>query len=642
MKKLWPSGLLVLALALTVASYWSGLAGPFLFDDAPNLRALGELGGVRDWVTLKGYVLSGWSGPTGRPLSLLSFLLDDNTWPSAPEGFKHTSLKLHLVCGLLLAWVTYLLMRAAGRIENEAVWLAVLSASIWMLHPLMLSTTLYVVQRMTILSAIFMLAGMVGYLKGRLLLAQANGPVGPAYALMSASVILGTVLAVLSKENGALLPLLLFVAELFLRRVNEGSGPRKEWLAVFFVLPALAVLGYLLWLIDFSPNPWPTRPFNQVERLYSESRIMWDYLRALWFPRIEGSGLFQDGFEISRSLTQPISTLWATLGLAGIVAALPWLYRRLPYIWVALAFYLAGHLTESTVVGLELYFEHRNYAPAFFMFLPLAVGIRWLSREIGPFQAAMAGVGIVAMLAMLTWQRSQLWADSDRLQTYWAVTSPQSARGQNYLLSRLVRDKHYSEALLRANEAIERIPDSPLLTMSWLQLHVSTKQATQHHFEQAAEKLIRQPFDAQAITGIRILTDDVTTVPELFVYRESMLKLIQYLSANGVYKDLPLFLRLVSYIEAKLYLSLGRSAEAYEHYLQAMNQYRQANAAMQMFAEMANAGHLKEAKQMLATIESAIDSGAYDVNPLGSKHYHSEIDRLRILLEEFSLLKVNQ
>src|SRR5690554_7948782 len=91
--------------------YFKGLNGDFLFDDYPNLDALGALGGVTDWNTFRAFVFSGWSGPTGRPISLASFLLDDNTWPSYAPWFKHTNLLIHLLCGLLLCWATLLLMR---------------------------------------------------------------------------------------------------------------------------------------------------------------------------------------------------------------------------------------------------------------------------------------------------------------------------------------------------------------------------------------------------------------------------------------------------------------------------------------------------------------------------------------------------
>ena len=67
---------------LAGAAYWPGLGGPFVFDDFGSIAAIGDRGGVRDWETFKAFVLGGSAGPTGRPLALLSFLLDANNWPT--------------------------------------------------------------------------------------------------------------------------------------------------------------------------------------------------------------------------------------------------------------------------------------------------------------------------------------------------------------------------------------------------------------------------------------------------------------------------------------------------------------------------------------------------------------------------------
>src|SRR5690554_4525195 len=106
-----PSLLLLLISLLTVAVYWPGLAGGFLFDDYSNLDDMGNYGGVLDWESFRAFVFSGWSGPSGRPIALASFLLDDNTWPSHAPWFKQTNLLIHLLCGLLLCWATLLLVR---------------------------------------------------------------------------------------------------------------------------------------------------------------------------------------------------------------------------------------------------------------------------------------------------------------------------------------------------------------------------------------------------------------------------------------------------------------------------------------------------------------------------------------------------
>ena len=632
-EKLTPVFLLGFLVCAVLLVYSAGLSGSFLFDDEPNLKALGDNGGVYEWASLRSYILSGWSGPTGRPIALLSFLIDDNTWPSVASAFKYTNLCLHLLCGLLLAWATYLLLCAVRFVEARTAWIAVVAAGLWMLHPYWVSTTLYVVQRMTILSGLFMLAGMVGYLKGRSWLMQPDQhrPLA-AYALMTMSAGLGTLLAVLSKENGALLPLLLLVVEAFLHRMRADAPPKKIWLAVVLGLPALAVVMYLAKHINFSPNLWPNRPFDQVERLYSETRILWDYMGQLWLPRIEGAGLFQDGFEISRSLLQPMSTVWAVVGWVAVLLCLPLLYRRLPFVWLAIVFFLCGHLIESTVIGLELHFEHRNYAPAFFMFLPLAITIDWLGQRYRPRMAIAVTLALMAMLAGMTWQRSLLWADANRLQTYWAMKDPQSARGRNYLISRLVDEKKYSEALAWADKSVQELPHSSLITMSWLRIHVNTGQATEQHFSRAAELLVQQPFDAQTVAGLRTLVDDAMAAPELAGYHQSLLRLLDTLSEQGPYRKFPLFLRIVAYNKARLYLLLGDVPQAQTHYLDAIQRYGLASSAMQMFAEMANSGHLEEAQRLLDYIQRGVESGKLNTDPLGQAYYQQEIQRMRQIL----------
>lgn len=54
---------------LTVLIYQPGLSGPFLFDDFPNLEKIGALGPIESWELFKAYLSSGFSGPTGRPIS---------------------------------------------------------------------------------------------------------------------------------------------------------------------------------------------------------------------------------------------------------------------------------------------------------------------------------------------------------------------------------------------------------------------------------------------------------------------------------------------------------------------------------------------------------------------------------------------
>jgi hypothetical protein len=84
--RLFVASLFILSLALVLATTWlvyaPGLSGDFLFDDFGNLPAIGASGPVDHWPTFWRYITSGTADPTGRPLTLLSFLLYARNWPA--------------------------------------------------------------------------------------------------------------------------------------------------------------------------------------------------------------------------------------------------------------------------------------------------------------------------------------------------------------------------------------------------------------------------------------------------------------------------------------------------------------------------------------------------------------------------------
>ncbi len=230
------SSWLILFLVAVVA-YLPGLAGPFVLDDEVSIGALGTLGGVRDWETFKSFVFGGTAGPTGRPLALLSFLIDGNTWPTDPWPFKRTNLVIHLINGALLGVLISKILQLLDFDKRDVRWIALLSTAFWMLHPFLVSTTLYAVQRMAQLSTLFIFAGLIGHLYARSLMAR-NAL--HAYLLMSLSLGLFTLLAMLSKENGILLPTLVGVLEftVLASQRERIAALDRRWLVVFIIAPS--------------------------------------------------------------------------------------------------------------------------------------------------------------------------------------------------------------------------------------------------------------------------------------------------------------------------------------------------------------------------------------------------------------------
>lgn len=590
-----PMLFLFLVVFLTFMAYLPGLSGGFLFDDYTNLEQLGTYGGVVDLNTLKSFVFTGDSGPTGRPISLLTFLLDDNAWPSYAPLFKSTNLLIHLLVGLLVAWSSLLLLRFYRFDERHALWLAVLSSGIWLLHPYFVSTTLYVVQRMAQLAALFMVAGIVGYLWWRTRLS--NRPVA-AYIGMSLSLGLGTLLALFSKENGALLPLLVLVIE-FCNPRKDIPKPKLWWRILALWLPSLTVLIGLVRLINFSPDAWPNRPFDQPERLLSECRILWEYLFHLYIPRVEGRGLFQDGYLVSKGWLDPISTLYSALGLFVLIGSAVALRKRWPLFSLAIVFFFVSHLIESTVVGLELYFEHRNYAAAIFLFLPLAQFLVYLSEKVRPFVIALITAAVFLVPTAMTVQRASLWADSSKLELFWAYSTPDSPRAYNTIAAFLFNQGRPDEANSELEKASKRLPESALLTIRLLAQKVYQGTASKTDFELAGNQLKFQPFDAQAVKGLRVLVDKVVEPGSRYDYRDNALLVISSMSENPKYRRFPLFQRLMPYLKAQVYLAQGNVELACEQYTRAMQLYNETDAALMMVAELAISGNSEAALSLL-------------------------------------------
>ena len=417
--------------ALAWAAYRPGLAGGFLFDDFVNLPALGATGPVDNWPTFWRYITSGTADPTGRPLSLLSFLVDARDWPADPARFLRSNLLLHLLNGTLL----FLLLRELGRRMDGAGprtdASALLGAGLWLLHPLFVSTTLYIVQREAMLPATFVLLGLLAWLRGRGMLERA--PVA-GMAWMVGGVGLGTLLAVLCKANGILLPLFAWVLEAtVLRRDEHGPGSRalrqlraSRW--ILLVLPSLVVFGYLASQLTGADAMLESRAWTQTQRLLTEPRVVLDYLHLLVVPRVLSTGLYNDAYPFSTGLLQPATTLLACGLLAALLALAFAVRRRAPALAAALLFFFAGHLLESTVIPLELYFEHRNYLPAMLLFWPLARVV--VHSRMPPVVRVVIAAALLSIAAAITFQRADLWGRPEQMALHWARQNPQSSRAQ--------------------------------------------------------------------------------------------------------------------------------------------------------------------------------------------------------------------
>ena len=443
-------------LAVTVFAYWPGLNGPFVLDDFGAIAALGEYGGVTDWDTFKAFVFGGGGGPTGRPISLLSFLIDGNNWPSDSFPFKRTNLVIHLLNGLLLGTLARQILRVLQYDIWDAHRIAFAVAAIWLLHPFLVSTTLYAVQRMAQLATFFMLAGMITYLHGRLMIATSKLP---AYVYMGMGIALFGVLATLSKENGILLPVLIGVLELTIISSQGSRLPplNRAWVAAAIVVPSMVVFAYLVRTV-FDDNFFeivPPRDFSLYERLLTQPRVLLDYLGHWFVPELYTTGVFQDHFLKSTGLFAPVTTFVSLIFHLAVIALAVVKRHRWPLFAFAVLFFYGSHLLESTVLNLELYFEHRNYLASSFLVLPLA---GWAVVRLGRLRFALAVLFIGLVLSSFTRYSANVWASLPSMVEASALKAPTSVRAQSRHAANLYNAGDHREAIVILDRAIKDIP----------------------------------------------------------------------------------------------------------------------------------------------------------------------------------------
>lgn len=416
-------------LALSYYLYLPGLGGTFIFDDVPNFKPWADMGDINNTANLIRFSLSSIYFP-GRPLSLASFLIDDQSWPADIHALKSTNLFLHLLNTSLCFWLLLKLLRPLS--GNKGVAMALLISAIWALHPIQVSNVSYIIQRMNLLGSLTTLVGLLLYTSGRTYLKSR-----PVRALLLCSGGIGffLIIGILCKENALLLCAYALLIEYFFFSINEKSstpGWWPYWKACFLWGPLFLFAAYTLYSFRGFTVGFESRNFNVIERLLTQGPVVASYLHKILIPHMGGTGLYFDNFPISRSLWNPINTLYSWAFITGALLGAFLLRKKNPLFSFGVFFYFVGHSMESTVIPLELYFEHRNYLPQLGIWISIASLFFSFFTQVSTrtFKfIAIAGAGIfLVFIAFLTWQNARLWGNYPVQAATWYHDNPSSLR----------------------------------------------------------------------------------------------------------------------------------------------------------------------------------------------------------------------
>jgi hypothetical protein len=421
------------AMAYTVLVYLPGLGGPLVLDDHANLEPLVRwLHGAIGW---KSVIFDNGSSAVGRPLAMATFLANAATTGESVYAFKATALAIHLAMGFCV----YALFAALARRQLATApaalvrWAPIAVAAAWLLHPLLVSTVLYVVQRMAMLAALFIMLALLSYVHGRV--ALESGRRRKAAILLCIAVPACTFLAIISKENGILAPALCGLVEWLAFAPRAGSRrTRASSLFVFASLlaPALAAVALTLGGEHHIVGGYANRPFTLAERLLTQSRVLWHYVGALLLPRGPALGLYHDDFQLSRGLLSPSTTLLSLLAWASVLVG-AWRCRRsVPAFSLGMGIFFVGQALESSVFPLLMYFEHRMYLPSLGLLWATVGLVGWAAPTLahrmhhgGRILGATA-IALVLVLGLATAARASVWRSQEAILSQALAYHPQS------------------------------------------------------------------------------------------------------------------------------------------------------------------------------------------------------------------------
>lgn len=457
-RRRWPWFAAALALCTCIVTvYAAGLSGPFVMDDFDAIfPLLGHQAAGADWLDI---LRNAPHHVRARWVANASFLISQSGAAGpAPSAFaiKAGNLAIHLATALALGMLARALALRWGATRARAAAVALLAAGLFALHPLLVSTVLYAVQRMAQLATLFSLLAVLAYLHWRERLPTMRAPAAHATGLAAVAGFAG--LAFFSKESGALVPLLIGVVEATAFRWPPRDAPWRSRFETGFGLCCAAplMLGLVLLAIRWEgiAAGYGGRDFTLATRLLTEIHVVAGYLAQIAWPRIGAMGLYHDDIVPVVAL-QPATIALAAAFAAAIFAA-AWLRRRWPAAAFAILWFFAAHVLESTVIPLELAFEHRNYLAL----VGPAIAVAWFVARAGRIAGAAIAIVLLVALATQTARRAQDWSGFERWIAAESRHHPRSLRAASDLFFSHVTAERTAEAVAARERLLGEFPAS--------------------------------------------------------------------------------------------------------------------------------------------------------------------------------------
>jgi Flp pilus assembly protein TadD len=562
---------------LVFGIYANTLDGPFIFDDSPNIRDNPHI--RLKTLTLEGIKRAGFENPSpNRPVANVSFALNYYFHRYNVVGYHMVNILIHITTGLLLYFFVKTTLSIPSLRSKYAPhgWIPLLTALIWLVHPIQTQSVTYIVQRMNSMAAMFYVLSLLLYAKARL--AEQNWT---KRALFGGCILAG-MLALGSKEIAATLPFFIFLYEWYFFQELRWTWLKRHCYPILGIGIVVGVVSFMYLgahPLESILATYEARDFTLTQRVLTEFRVVIFYISLLIFPHPSRLNLDHD-FALSHSLIDPITTLVSIGAIAGLIGLAIYTAKRDRLLSFCILWFLGNLVIESSVIGLEIIFEHRTYLPS------MLVGLLAVTLVYRHLKPKWIGVGVVCAVVMVfsfwTYTRNSMWSDEVTLWADCVEKSPKKAR-PHYNLGVVIGSQgkleeamgHYTEALRIEPDHVEAHNNLGNALASQGRL----KEAMSHF----SEALRIDPDDAEAQNNLAVALASQGNFKEAMGHYSEALRVKPHFAA-------------AHYNLGNALKSQGRIKEAMSHYYEALRiKPDDAAAQYNLGVALSNHGSFKEA-----------------------------------------------
>ncbi len=441
-------------LILGIIIYSNSFQSTFHLDDINNIR---DNASIRSLTNFKDM----WQFSHTRFLALYSFAWNYHSSQLDVWGYHFVNLFIHLFNAVLVYWLSFLIFSTPVLKDkftlNDKTMLSMAVALLFVSHPLATQSVTYIVQRMTSMSAMFYLLGLVFYMRSRF-----TDKGNPKKVRLLIACGISALLAILTKEIAFTFPFAIVLLEICFLQTNRQAISLKDKRVLIIGASLLAFIAfgfYRYWDVltqpQFADQDMGDVSITSSTYLMTQFSVILKYIQLLILPVNQ---VFDYNYKLVTSFSDPRAWL-SFIALVGLVAVAIFTFKKHRIISFGIFWFFITLSIESSIIPIkDLIFEHRTYLPSFGFFLILVYCVYLLAWE----KYKNIGLGFLALIiivdSVLTIMRNNVWKDEISLSTDSILKSPGKARPYNNRGDALMDENKMEEAFNDFNKALSINP----------------------------------------------------------------------------------------------------------------------------------------------------------------------------------------